>query len=69
MHARALLSSLLPRPCSRGISVIDVYAESLALFDGHVMPDQSIGGGRDCLHYCRPGFGEVRMVPAEKQQR
>lgn len=34
----------------------------MALYDGHITAAQSIAGVTDCLHFCRPGMGEVRYV-------
>lgn len=41
------------------IPVIDFYNTSMALFDGHITAAQSIAGTIDCMHFCRPGLGEV----------
>lgn len=42
--------------CNRyGIPIIDRYALSFTLEDGHISAAQSIGGVIDCLHSCRYG--------------
>lgn len=41
------------------IPIIDYYNLSMALYDDHVTIPQSISGKLDCMHFCRPGLGEV----------
>eukprot|EP00878_Enallax_costatus_P023036 GHUV01024486.1.p2 GENE.GHUV01024486.1~~GHUV01024486.1.p2 ORF type:complete len:163 (+),score=40.15 GHUV01024486.1:581-1069(+) len=43
------------------IPVIDYYNLSIVLYDAHITPSQSISGAIDCLHFCRPGLGEINI--------
>ncbi|KAF8056213.1 lysA [Scenedesmus sp. PABB004] len=43
-----------------GVPVVDSYNLSMSLHDGHITREQSILGGIDCLHFCRPSLAEAR---------
>lgn len=53
--------------CRHGIPTVSSYQASVLLYNGHVMPRQTISGKADCLHFCRCGRlalnGTVHSTP------